>query len=71
MHFNGNGHHWVNIDLVKLAWVLSAKRRPNELKYRQTSNTSGTLIGIEVVDHSDVVRASPVGAAPTTSSLST
>ena len=38
-------------------------------KYRQTSNKSGTLVGNKIVDHSDVVRASPVGAAPTTSSF--
>ena len=35
--------------------------------YRQTSNISRTLIGNKIVDHSDVVGASPVGAAPSTS----
>ena len=39
--------------------------------YRQVSNISRTLIGNKIVDHSDVVGASPVGAAPTTSSFST
>ena len=39
--------------------------------YRQTSNIIRTLAGNEIVDHSDVVGASPVGAAPTTSSFST
>ena len=39
--------------------------------YRKTSNISRTLVGNEIVDHSDVVGASPVGAAPTTSSFST
>ena len=39
--------------------------------YRQTSNISCTLVGNTIVDHSDVVGASPVGAAPTTSSFST
>ena len=39
--------------------------------YRKTSNISRTLVGHEIVDHSDVVGASPVGAAPTTSSFST
>ena len=39
--------------------------------YRQTSNTSSTLVGNKIIDHSDVVGASPVGAAPTTSSFST
>ena len=39
--------------------------------YRKTSNISRTLVGNEIVDNSDVVGASPVGAAPTTSSFST
>ena len=42
-----------------------------ELIYRQVSNIRRTLVGNEIVDHSDVVGASPVGAAPTTSSFST
>ena len=40
-------------------------------KYRKTFNMSGTLVGNKIVDHTDVVGASPVGAAPTTSSFST
>ena len=39
--------------------------------YRQVSNIKRTLVGNNIVDHSDVVGASPVGAAPTTSSFST
>ena len=39
--------------------------------YPQTHNISRTLAGNIIVDNSDVVGASPVGAAPTTSSLST
>ena len=39
--------------------------------YCQTSDISGTSVGYEIVDHSDVAGASPVGAAPTTSSFST
>ena len=39
-----------------------------QLTYRKVSNISRTLIGNKIVDHSDVVGASPVGAAPTTSS---
>ena len=39
--------------------------------YRKVSNISRTLVGNKIVDHSDVVGASPVGAAPTTSSFST
>ena len=41
------------------------------LNYRQISNIRRTLIGNKIVDHSDVVGASAVGAAPTTSSFST
>ena len=39
--------------------------------YRQVSDISRTLVGNKIVDHSDVVGASPVGAAPPTSSFST
>ena len=39
--------------------------------YREVSNIRRTLVGNWIVDHSDVVGASPVGAAPTTSSFST
>ena len=38
---------------------------PSNLQYKHT------FVGNEIDDHSDVVGASPVGAAPTTSSLST
>ena len=40
-------------------------------EYRQVSNIRRTLVGNKIVDNWDVVGASPVGAAPTTSSLST
>ena len=40
-------------------------------RYRQVSNIRRTLVDNLTVDHSDVVVASPVGAAPTTSSFST
>ena len=39
--------------------------------YRQVSNISRNLVGNKIVDHSDVVGTSLVGAAPTTSSFST
>ena len=39
--------------------------------YRQVSNKRRTLVRNKLVDHSDVVGASPVGAAPTSSSWST
>ena len=38
---------------------------------RKTFNISHTLVGNEIVDNSDIIGASPVGAAPTTSSFST
>ena len=41
------------------------------LVYCQISITSRTLVGDNIVYHSDVDGASPVGAAPTTSSFST
>ena len=39
--------------------------------HRKTYNISRTLVGNKTIDNSDVVGASPVGAAPTTSSFST
>ena len=39
--------------------------------YRQTSDISHIFVGNKTVDHSNVVGASPVGAAPTTFSFST
>ena len=39
--------------------------------YRQVSNIRRTLVGNKIADHSDVVGASPLGAAPTTSSYTT
>ena len=38
--------------------------------YRKTSNMSRTFVD-KIIDHSDVVGASPVGAAPATSSFTT
>ena len=43
----------------------------SNLEYRQVSNIRRTLVGNKIVDHSDVVGASSVGAAPTTFSFST
>ena len=40
-------------------------------EYRKVSNIRRILVGNKIVDHSDVVGASPVSAAPTTSSFST
>ena len=38
--------------------------------YSKIFNISHTLLGNKIVDHSDVVEALPVGAAPTPSSFS-
>ena len=43
----------------------------HSVNYRQTSNISRILVGDIIVDHSDVVGPSHVGAAPTTSAFST
>ena len=40
------------------------------LLYCQTFDIRGTLVGNKIVDHSDVVGASPGGTASTTSSFS-
>ena len=39
--------------------------------YREVSDIRRILVSNTIIDHSDVVGASPVGAAPTTSSFST
>ena len=44
---------------------------PSLIIYHEVSNISRTLVDNKIVDHSDVVGAAPVGAAPTTSSFST
>ena len=46
-----------------MLWVIESAN-----KYHKTS---GALAGNKIVDHSDVVGASPVSVAPTTSLLST
>ena len=43
----------------------------SHLTYCQISDISYNLAGNQIIDHSGVVGASPVGAAPTTSSFST
>ena len=50
------------------ALTTSDTSRHHDYSYSQTSNISHTLVSNKIVDHSDVVGASPVGAAPTTSS---
>ena len=62
--------------LPKNKWLnITSTKNQNKMVYiqwyRQVSNIRRTLVGNKIVDNSDVVGASPVGAAPTTSSLST
>ena len=52
-------------------WILLSMDLYMYLTCRQVSNIRRTLVGNYIFDHSDVVGASPVGAAPTTSSFST
>ena len=58
--------------VAMLSLLQCSKHDRNSLGiYRQVSNIRRTLVGNQIVDHSYVVGASPVGAAPTTSSFST
>ena len=57
--------------LITLDTHMIANIAKGLFDYRKTSNISRTLVGNKIVDNSDVVGASPVGAAPTTSSFST
>ena len=56
-----------------MAIILEGIKFRNEslMIYRQVSTTRRTLVSNNIVDHSDVVGALTVGAAPTTSSFST
>ena len=51
--------------------TCNSKCSYSKYHYRNASNIRCTWSGINIVDHSDVVGASPVGAVPTTSSFST
>ena len=52
-------------------WAISFMPDCGEALLSNLYNIYGTLVGNKIVDHSDVVGASRVGAAPTTSSSST
>ena len=47
------------------AKLVKADARGWDVNYRKTSNISHTLADSKIVDNSDVVGASPLGAAPT------
>ena len=59
----------LSLNVLTLMWYHCSVRKWT-LNYRQTSNIRHTSTG-KIFDHSDVVGASHVGIAPTTSSLST
>ena len=56
-------------DLMMQGFCMINKLLSNT--YSKTSNISCNLVGNKIVDHSDVVGASSVDAAPTTTSFST
>ena len=56
---------------IKILLCIAFQKSYNSSYYRQVSNIRRTSVGNKIVDNSDVVGASPTGAAPTTSSLST
>ena len=49
--------------------IWQSSQISNFSAYRQTFNISRAWLGNKIVDHSDVVEASPAGTAPTTSSF--
>ena len=62
---------WLSIDSIYNFRCSTAVFVLFNMQYHKTSNISRTLVGSKIVDNSDVVGASPIGAAPTTSSFST
>ena len=52
-------------------WGKSENKIELRAKMHQTSNINSTLVSNNIADHSDVVGASPIGAAPIASSFST
>ena len=61
---------WIVNCLLLVVFGENYHARNIEIVCRKNSNISRTLVGSKIVDNSDVVGASPVGAAPTTSSFS-
>ena len=71
MHIDNLNLHGRMHNILEQRTLPTFSQTQSNNSYRQVSNISCTLIGNKNVDHSDVVGASPVGAAPTTSSFST
>ena len=66
-----NNLAWLVFDLSSFLGTHLWSNNFSRKCYRKVSNIRRTRVGNKIVDHSDVVGASPVGAAPTTSSFST
>ena len=64
-------HEYEITEKVKVIIEDNVANMTVDKAYRKTSNIRRTLVGNKIVDHSDEVGASPLGAAPTTSSFST
>ena len=62
-YFSGDFKSWQTLTGVHMYKIQKT--------YRKSSNIRRNLVGNKIVDHTDVVGASPFGAAPTTSSFST
>ena len=60
---------YIYIERAQIISIVSQGGR--HLAYRRISDISRILFENNIIDHSDVVGASPVGAAPTTSLLGT
>ena len=71
MTTNNGSIFWYLQSQSNTKWNHTSRQVQIKYHYRQVSNIRRTLEGNKIVDHSDVVGASPVGAAPTTSSFST
>ena len=63
--------HWTSLMTDKSTLVQVIAWLSEQINYRKTSNIRRTLVNNKIVDHSDVVGATPVGAASTTSSFLT
>ena len=72
--FHNLARNYLPIDILwqhpAMHWQQDKDTCTDVANYHKVSNIRLTLVGNKVVDHSDVVGALPVGAAPTTSSFS-
>ena len=61
--------YWSSYILVLKNWKIGWTGQTHIFNYCKVSNIRRTVVGNKIVDHPDVVGASPVGAAPTKFSL--